>query len=190
MSDVTVEVYQVGPNSLTVEELRHTVTVSENDPTQIAIALVGAQGARGSQIHNGNGDPDPDTGAVGDYWFDSENGRLYGPKTQEGWPEEYFNIGGAQNLADLTDTAISSPTSGQALIYNGVEWVNTTFRYTHIQAAASTTWTVVHNLGVKPGGISVVNSSEVAIYGDVEHLNSNSLQVSFSVPVSGKVYIS
>jgi hypothetical protein len=32
--------------------------------------------------------------------------------------------GGATTLADLTDTNISSPSSGQALIYNGSKWAN------------------------------------------------------------------
>jgi hypothetical protein len=190
MSDVTVEVYQVGPNSVTVEELRHTVTVSQVDPNQIAVALVGTQGAAGSQIHNGNGVPDPETGAIGDYWLDSVNGALYGPKTQEGWPEEYFDIGGAVNLTELQDTNISNPATGQALIYNGTDWINKTVRFTHIQVAPSTTWTVIHNLGANPGGVSVVDVAEVSVYGDVEHLDSNTLEVSFSIPVSGKVYIS
>lgn len=190
MSDVTVEVYQVGPNSVTVEETRHTVTVSEQNANQIVVALVGAQGARGSQIINGNDAPDSEMGSVGDWWFDSVNGYLYGPKTQEGWPEEYFNISGAQTISDLTDTNISSPTSGQALIYDGTDWVNASIRYTHIQAVASSTWTVAHNLGSKPGGINVVNGSDVSVYGDIEHLDSNTVQISFSAPVSGKVYIS
>lgn len=36
------------------------------------------------------------------------------------------STGGAYYLSDLLDTAISNPSSGQALIYNGSKWVNST----------------------------------------------------------------
>lgn len=58
--------------------------------------------------------------------------------------------------------------------------------YTHVQSAPSTTWTVVHNLGYFPGGVSVVDSAGTKVYGDITHSNSNQLVINFSAGFSGK----
>lgn len=62
--------------------------------------------------------------------------------------------------------------------------------YTHIQSTPSTTWTVVHNLGYHPGGVSVIDSAGTKVYGDVTHINNNQLVINFSAGFSGKVYLS
>jgi cytoskeletal protein RodZ len=62
--------------------------------------------------------------------------------------------------------------------------------YTHTQSSSSTTWTVVHNLGYFPGGVSVVDSGGTKVYGDVTHTNNNSLVITFSSAFGGKAYIS
>lgn len=62
--------------------------------------------------------------------------------------------------------------------------------YTHTQAVSSTTWTITHNLGYFPGGVSVVDSAGTKVYGDVTHIDVNSLVVTFSAGFGGKAYIS
>ncbi|NDB57903.1 hypothetical protein EB001_05610 [bacterium] len=62
--------------------------------------------------------------------------------------------------------------------------------YTHIQSAPSTTWTVVHNLGYHPGGVSVIDSAGTKVYGDVTHTSVNQLVINFSAGFSGKAYLS
>lgn len=62
--------------------------------------------------------------------------------------------------------------------------------YTHIQSAPSTTWTVVHNLGYHPGGVSVIDSAGTKVYGDVTHSSVNQLVINFSAGFSGKAYLS
>ena len=62
--------------------------------------------------------------------------------------------------------------------------------YVHHQSSALATWTVTHNLGYYPGGISVIDSAETVVIGDVTHTNMNTFTVTFSTPFSGKVYVS
>ena len=62
--------------------------------------------------------------------------------------------------------------------------------YTHTQSSASATWTVVHNLGYFPGGVSVVDSAGNKVYGDVTHTSANQLVINFTAGFGGKVYIS
>lgn len=61
--------------------------------------------------------------------------------------------------------------------------------YTHIQSAPSTTWTIVHNLGYHPS-VTVVDSADSAVVGDVTYVSTNELIVSFSVAFGGKAYLS
>lgn len=62
--------------------------------------------------------------------------------------------------------------------------------YIHTQSSASATWTVVHNLGYFPGGVSVVDSAGSKVYGDVTHTSVNQLVINFTAGFGGKVYIS
>jgi len=62
--------------------------------------------------------------------------------------------------------------------------------YTHTQSAPSATWTIVHNLGFNPGGVSVVDSAGTKVYGDITFTNTNQLVINFSAGFSGKAYLS
>ncbi|MDR9366996.1 MAG: hypothetical protein RI575_16795 [Balneolaceae bacterium] len=46
---------------------------------------VGPAGEDGSMILAGTGAPSSDTGSIGDYYLDSDNAELYGPKVESGW---------------------------------------------------------------------------------------------------------
>ncbi|MBB3055060.1 hypothetical protein [Mucilaginibacter gotjawali] len=46
----------------------------------------GAPGTAGSQIYSGTGMPPASTGVIGDYYLDTQNFLLYGPKIAAGWP--------------------------------------------------------------------------------------------------------
>lgn len=46
---------------------------------------VGPAGEDGSMILAGTGAPSSDTGSIGDYYLDSDNAELYGPKEESGW---------------------------------------------------------------------------------------------------------
>ena len=61
--------------------------------------------------------------------------------------------------------------------------------YTHTQSTPSTTWTITHNLGYHPS-VTVVDSADSAVVGDVTYVSENQLIVSFSVAFGGKAYLS
>ena len=60
------------------------------------VNLKGAPSNNGaaSTIHSGNGAPAADKGKEGDWYIDTVNKRLYGPKTSTGWPTTYIGLGG------------------------------------------------------------------------------------------------
>jgi len=62
------------------------------------------------------------------------------------------------------------------------------FSHIHTQSLALSEWTIVHNLGKYPS-VSIVDSSNAEVIGEVEHIDSNSLKVKFSAAFSGKAYI-
>jgi hypothetical protein len=62
--------------------------------------------------------------------------------------------------------------------------------YEHDQSAPSSTWTVVHNLGYRPGGVSIEDTLGRDVEGEIAHINTNSLTISFLAPFAGKAYIS
>ena len=52
----------------------------------------GTPGQNGSKIYAGIGAPTINIGAVGDWYIDSQNKRLYGPKETRGWSNEYIPL--------------------------------------------------------------------------------------------------
>ena len=52
----------------------------------------GTPGQNGSKIYAGIGVPTINIGAVGDWYIDSQNKRLYGPKETSGWSNEYIPL--------------------------------------------------------------------------------------------------
>ena len=61
--------------------------------------------------------------------------------------------------------------------------------YEHMQGAASSSWSITHNLGFKPN-VTVIDSAGNIVEGEIAYTNSNSLTVSFSSAFSGTAYIS
>lgn len=60
--------------------------------------------------------------------------------------------------------------------------------YTHNQIAASTTWTINHNLNKFPA-ISVVDSGGNVVAGDYQYVDPNTIVLNFTVAFSGKAYL-
>ena len=62
-------------------------------------------GTLGNTLTNGVGVPASTVGNVGDFFIDTKNKRIYGPKTASGWPATYVSmvgIQGAQGIQGLT----------------------------------------------------------------------------------------
>ena len=87
---------------------------------QIILGTSGPQGARGTGILNGVVAPDNSIGIVGDFYLNTSNMNLYGPKTESGWGDPVDLVG------------------------------NSELGYEHIQEVAATTWTIEHGLGFTP----------------------------------------
>lgn len=61
--------------------------------------------------------------------------------------------------------------------------------YVHVQNTASTTWTIVHNLGFVPN-ILIVDSSGREVIGEVTVIDLNTISVTFSAAFGGSAYLS
>lgn len=59
--------------------------------------------------------------------------------------------------------------------------------YVHIQSVASNIWTIDHNLNKFPS-ITIVDSANNTVIGNVKHINSNRVSVVFTSEFSGKAF--
>lgn len=73
------------------------------------VSLKGASaGQSGSKIYSGSGAPAADKGIEGDWYIDTVNKRLYGPKTTTGWPTTYIGLGADDEDEDEADQPITA----------------------------------------------------------------------------------
>ena len=61
-----------------------------------------------------------------------------------------------------------------------------TFVFT--QGVPASTWNIVHNLGKFPS-VSVVDTADSSVFGDVTYVNNNELTVAFSATFAGKAFL-
>ena len=62
--------------------------------------------------------------------------------------------------------------------------------YTHYQMEPSDTWTIHHNLGYHPGGVTVTSSANQRVQTEVQYVDTNTIRVVMSGAMSGTAYIS
>lgn len=62
------------------------------------------------------------------------------------------------------------------------------YAHMHTQTLASAEWNITHNLGKNPS-VSIVDSAEEEVIGEVQHIDVNSLIIRFSAAFSGKAYL-
>ena len=100
------------------------------------VSLKGAPaGQSGSKIYSGSGAPDADKGNEGDWYIDTVNKRLYGPKTATGWPTTYIGLGADDEDDDEPDQPITAAdyelsADGKTLI----KWKNNKTKNLNMQA--------------------------------------------------------
>ena len=102
------------------------------------------------------------------------------------------------NLDDLSDVNVSALLDDQILIYNSStsQWENQTptyltpgsDTYIHIQSAPSSTWSVAHPL-LKFPSVTVVDSANNKVEGEVNYIDTSNLTITFSGAFSGKAYL-
>ena len=84
-------------------------------------------------------------------------------------------------------------TQGQYLVKKNsinyqAEWKTLVDHYVHSQELASIEWLVVHNMGKYPS-VSVVDSANDEVTGEVNYIDTNSLTIKFTAAFSGKAYL-
>ena len=84
------------------------------DALETAIDDVAA-GADGRTILNGTAAPSSDTGAEGDFFLDTTNSMLYGPKTTSGWGSGVSLIGPTGATGEKGDTGDAGPQGVQGI---------------------------------------------------------------------------
>ena len=109
MADLKVEIDQI-INNITIDEENVVVELGTSGP----------QGARGTGVLNGTTAPSNSIGIIGDFFLNTTNMNLYGPKTESGWGTP-TDLVGSQELG-----------------------------YVHIQEVSSATWNITHGLGFVP----------------------------------------
>jgi len=67
-----------------------------------ATGVTGPTGSDGSQFYGGSGAPSSGFGNSKDFWLDTTNGRLYGPKTSGSWGSPLQLQSGAQGPSGVT----------------------------------------------------------------------------------------
>ena len=104
---------------LQIDQIVNNITVDEENVV-IELGTSGPQGGRGTGILNGTSAPNNNIGIIGDFFLNTTNMNLYGPKTESGWGSP-TDLVGSQELG-----------------------------YVHIQEVASATWNITHGLGFVP----------------------------------------
>lgn len=84
---------------------------------------------------------------------------------------------------------LTQDVSTLALASEGVTGASGGF-YAHSQGTPSDVWTIDHNLGYNPGGITVVDSAGTIVEGAYEYTSINQLIATFSGAFSGMAYLS
>ena len=67
----------------------------------------GTDGADGKTILNGSGAPSTE-GSDGDFWIDTTNDRLYGPKASGSWPATYVDLVGPTTFKSFATASVRS----------------------------------------------------------------------------------
>jgi hypothetical protein len=118
MPEVKVELNQIN-NNVSVNETNVDINLTEQI-VNVDLGTSGPQGPRGTGLLNGVGVPLADLGINGDFFLNTTNMNLYGPKTDSGWGTP-TDLVGSQELG-----------------------------YVHIQSVPSAVWNVTHGLGFTP----------------------------------------
>jgi len=102
-----------------IDQIVNNVTIDEENVV-IELGTSGPQGARGTGILNGTTAPNNTIGIIGDFFLNTTNMNLYGPKTESGWGSP-TDLVGSQELG-----------------------------YVHIQSVPASVWNITHGLGFTP----------------------------------------
>jgi hypothetical protein len=60
--------------------------------------------------------------------------------------------------------------------------------YVHDQMSPQEIWTITHGMNKFPS-VAVVDSANTSVIGDLQYIDTNTVQITFSGPFSGKAYL-
>ena len=87
MSDYTVSVTETAGNSVTAQDIINSVSISvtaANTVSVVAATFVNDAGASSNLLYS-TGDPSDGLGTAGDFYIDTDAGKLWGPKGNTSW---------------------------------------------------------------------------------------------------------
>jgi len=103
------------------------------------------------------------------------------------------NIQNGYELYELHDVKITSPQDNQVLAYDSATglWVNqaqTPETFVFVQGSPSSVWSINHTLNKYPS-ISIVDSANNEVDGDVNYVDQNNVTLTFASAFSGKAFL-
>ena len=139
------------------------VTVPNNE---VVVSTPGPQGARGKSILNGAGVPSENLGLEGDFYYDKNTTRFYGPKP-----------------TDLTWAGTTSYLLNMTLEY--------TWEMTQVTGPVNGVYSVVinHNLGMKPN-VTIKSSAGDVLETGIDYNSNDRITLTMAQPFSGTAYLS
>ncbi len=141
--------------------------VVKEQVNKVIISSPGPQGPRGRTILNGSGDPAPNLGLTGDFYFDTVSAAFHGPKVSDpSWS--------GSNKIFLTNNTLAyawelAQVTGPALgVYSIV---------------------ISHGLGYQPN-VTVKSSAGDILETGIDYNSTNRLTLTMAQPFSGTAYLS
>jgi hypothetical protein len=107
--------------------------------------------------------------------------------TQNYATKEYVDT----HLATSAETTTFDPTTEilSTTVQGAIEEVRAKSKFVYTQPSAAILWDITHNLMFFPN-VTIVDSGENFVIGDVEYVNQNRLLVTFAHSFAGKAYLS
>ena len=139
------------------------VTVPSN---QVTVSTPGPQGPRGKTILNGTGVPSANFGLEGDFYYDKDSSKFYGPK-----PSDVTWSGAV--VVNLGSTTLTSTWSTGNLVNNT----------TYYSIA------IAHNLGYNPN-VTVKNSAGDILETGINYDSINQITLIMAQPFGGTAFLS
>jgi len=139
------------------------ITETVND---ITISTSGPQGPRGKTILNGNGAPAENNGLEGDFYYDKNTTRFYGPK-----PSDVTWTGATNYLLNAATLTYTFSTNQVVSVGN-------------YYAIA-----IPHNLGYNPN-VTVKNSAGDILETGIDYNSINQITLTMAQPFGGTAYLS
>ena len=145
-----------------------TVTESIN---KVIVSSPGIQGPRGRTILNGSGSPSNNLGLEGDFYYDTQTTRFYGPKLSD------------ITWVGATNYILDNPPADYSMQYSW-ELGQVTGPISGIYSLE-----IQHNLGFAPN-VTVKTSGGDVLETGIDYNSNNKITLTMAQPFSGTAYLS